>query len=44
MVCGESSGERDGKEVRDLSDVGVVVAVELLDAYRRAVARTVPDL
>lgn len=43
IVSGEFSGERDGKEVTDLSDVGVGV-VELVDAYRRALTRTVPDL
>ena len=43
IVLRESSGERDGKEVTDLSDVGVGV-VELVDAYRRALTRTVPDL
>ena len=43
MVLGESSGERDGNEVRDLSDGGVCV-VELFDIYRRGLTRTVPDL
>lgn len=43
IVLGESSGERDGKEVRDLSDGGVCV-VELFDIYRRGLTRTVPDL
>ena len=42
-MFGESSGERDGKEVRDLADGGVCV-VELLDTYRRGLTRTVPDL
>lgn len=43
MVFGESSGERDGNEVRDLFDGGVC-GVELFDAYRRGLIRTVPDL
>lgn len=43
MVLGESSGERDGKEVRALSDGGVCV-VELPETYRRGLTRTVLDL
>lgn len=42
MVCGEPSGEREGKEVRALSiGIGVDGAV---DACRCALMRTVPDL